>query len=359
MSPYTVNMASSETSFRFPRLAVLLLSVCVGFVPGCGLAADALLDVIDDEINGGGDNPSPLPVDNTPDGPAGDVVVEVDLADGERRVVGAPFDDPGTGAADSGNDRMIVWDRDDEALYAVELTSGTRDLVSGADLGSGPRLTAVSALAAGAPGSLFLLRTGLNGPQVVLVDLSNGERTAVSGLLVGSGPMLDAPATLTYVSADNSLLVWDNDPGELLSIETGTGIRSIVADDDEGSGPTPSDVRGAALDAASDILFIVRPTALLRIDLKSGNRSAVSNDSTGSGAPIQAGIALALDETGGIAFVLQTLPAPGQLLAVDLENGDRTVISGTSRGDGPMLAYPNSISRVSANRVVVLNRTDP
>ena len=52
----------------------------------------------------------------------------------------------------------------------------------------------------------------------------------------------------------------DNDPGELLSIDTGTGVRSIVADDDEGSGPTPSDVRGAALDTDSNILFILRPT---------------------------------------------------------------------------------------------------
>ena len=268
MSCSTVSLASSESSFRFPRLATLLLSMCIGFVPGCGLAADALLNVIDDEINGGGNSPEPVPVDNTPDGPAGDVVVEVDLADGERRVVGAPFDNPGAGAANAGNDSMIVWDRDEEALYAVELTSGTRDLVSGAGLGSGPKLTAVSVLAAGAHGSLYLLRDGPNGPQVVLVDLSNGDRTPVSDLLVGSGPMLDAPATLTYVSADNSLLVWDNDPGELLSIDTGTGVRSIVADDDEGSGPTPSDVRGAALDTDSDILFILRPTVLLKINLK-------------------------------------------------------------------------------------------
>ena len=248
MNVSSVNPASSESSLRFPRLGVWLLSLCIGFVPGCGFAADALLDAIDDELNG--DDPKPAPVDNTPDGPAGDTVVEVDLADGERRVVGAPFDDPGTGVGDGANDRMLVWDRDDLAVYAVDLASGTRDLISGASEGSGPDLESVSALALGAPGSLFVLHTGTNGPEVLLIDLSNGDRTAVSGLLVGSGPSLDAPASLSYVSADNSLLVWDNDPGELLAINTSTGVRTVVASASVGSGSTPVDVTGAAVDEA-------------------------------------------------------------------------------------------------------------
>ncbi len=66
-----------------------------------------------------------------------------------------------------------------------------------------------------------------NSDALIAIDLGNGARTIVSDDNTGSGPNLDFPVGIALDSANNRALVVDNTLGALIAIELGSGERAV------------------------------------------------------------------------------------------------------------------------------------
>jgi len=191
---------------------------------------------------------------------------------------------------------------------------------------------------------------------LVRVDLSSGQRSLISG--TGTGYI--APTGLTVDAANNRALLVDAGLDALLAVDLATGNRIVLSDDSEGIGTGqgmvgPGDV---AYDAPNNRAFVAdqQLDAVLAIDLNNGNRTIVSDATTGTGPALANPRDLVFDAPNNRLLLADgTLDA---ILAVDVASGDRVVLSDPNTGTGTVLGTPENIALDSANnRVLVSDQT--
>jgi hypothetical protein len=281
---------------------------------------------------------------------------------------------PGAVAIDSTNNRGYVADRD--TLQSVDPETGERRLVSGPTRGQGPAFSnAISMIVDTGNHRAFI---GAAGATLVTVDLESGDRRVSAALNGGTDGVLSlslAPAGRVLVTSDiiswfdpatgNSTrlspkpavkltndptwpttirsIVWRNSPEQAYVATTGgafalystnltTGASTLVADATHGSGPTPTVVSSLSIDPSADLAYIAGylegyEMAIVRVDLHTGDRALITHQSRGTGPNFQTQIAL--DTARGRLIT----PFLDGVLAVNLETGDRTVISNNQIGD--------------------------
>ena len=250
------------------------------------------------------------------------------LVSGPERGGGAPFVDLVDVVVSPAN-RFTVLDAGLPGLVGVDRVSGGRTLISGEGRGAGPAFSRPRALF----GDSFVMESPLAGPGAILrVDPSTGERTVVSDPTHGSGPALIDPVAMDadprIVGPTTIASVLDAGLDQILSVDLTSGDRT--------SGPllpanigTPTDMvldfnRGRFLVTAAD------PPALVAI----GGPVTILSDATRGAGPLfgrPEALELVSSATLGtipstpIAFVLDSLR--GSILAVDLETGDRMILT--------------------------------
>lgn len=271
--------------------------------------------------------------------------------------------------------RLLVLDHRSLALFQVDPKSGDRRLLSGDGAGGGPPWLAPGDLAITADGRAFVLDTGpctlvevdprtgarsrfmdladltqegiwnplslsLGGPgellvtdltlsRVVAVDVATRTRKVVADPLVGAGPRLTG--ALDAVRAPDGALIVSSANGSLSRVAP-DGTRSVLSGREPGRGPVkllPTNaaiVRGRAVvcDPVGNRLLGGPAAAPLRLGEMSGERQ-------GTGPRLRRPHALEIAD--GAAIVLDR---SGALMRVDVETGDRTLISGEGRGSGPL-----------------------
>ena len=157
-----------------------------------------------------------------------DVVFAFDLATGTRTVLSAASDGPGI--LDPSPDAVVaggvlLTPGDDGALVSVDLDSGARALVALGD-GVAPK---VEGLTVGPDGALWTHRRTLNNRvELWRTDLLSGDDQAVSDLST-TGPV---PVNLSVprIAPDGAyVLSSQSGRGTLLATDTATGVRLIVA----------------------------------------------------------------------------------------------------------------------------------
>ncbi len=229
---------------------------------------------------------------------------------------------------DASNGRALVADRDTTWLFAVDLATGDRTLLSGHVHGSGTRLIQ--------PGPIDLdparnrVYVSDFGQAVVAIDLASGDRATVTGAGVGSGPAIK-PNWIVFDPAADRLLVTDFETAALFAIDPVTGARALVSGPSRGNGPIFTGPRQIALDPLTGVLYLVDSLekALFAIDLSTGDRSIVSGGAAGAGVPFENPRLLIHDAGGARVLVMDS--EYDDLIAVDLGTGARTILA----GDGP------------------------
>ena len=416
---------------------------------------DRLLTVDLDNLAAGTTNnvsiASPVSIDLDPASPGRALVVdtvvgiealfEVDLADKSKRRV-ATFSDPKAVAFDpaGGSELAVLASKENvfsDNLFSVNVGNGSKTLLSGLDeeetmigtgsrltrisdmlfdpsdanrlwvtdsnngavfvvnLGSGDRITLGSRLGSGpdflAPAAVTLLPNADTGQPmlVVLDDIRNdgsneiygvnltpgdtfGDRVTLSGFdadnpnqVRGQGPQLLVARDLVADTANNRLLVADASANTVVAVDPESGDRSTLSGDDVGEGPTFDNIRALAVDAANNRLLVAQRGGLVAVDLDSGDRTLISTGDgsgetdIGTGPAIRAPISVALDDQNNRLLVLlfniddEEL---GSLISVDLSSGDRSVISDPATGSGNILRIPVSVALDAANnRALVLD----
>ncbi len=260
------------------------------------------------------------------------------------RGTGADFDSIEDLVVDASASRALVLDWGQDTLVAVDLSSGNRTVAS-ASSGSGAA-TAFSlgfGVALDAVGNrAFVTSRGNN--SVVAVDLSTGARSVASSASVGTGPSFVNPLGIAYdavtVPASPRLLVADAGLGAIVAVDLATGNRTLMSS----SSPTGSGVAfdqpvQVKLDAGSSRLLVldgsVNRNALVAVNLVNGNRTVLADSATGTGALVNAPLALAFNAATARAYVAAY--TGGEVSEVDLGTLGRSLLASANLGTGTKL----------------------
>ena len=313
-------------------------------------------------------------------------VFRIDAATGNRHVLSS--DSVGTGPpfrsaealAVEPEGSVVVTDAASGALIRVNSITGDRTFLSGGPIGTGPPLACPVGLAIEPTGTLVLPAACPAG--IIRVDTNTGDRAIVSDASTGSGPPFDSPTDIA-VEASGALLVTDY--MTVKRVDPSTGARTTLSDRSRLRHPVSVAVEagGTALvgdhgreqpviGMASVYLF----SGLSRLDLRTGRSSVVSGGGLlsrrrGSGPGFllggigriwiePAGSVLAVNYGTGLVHVDPTsghrtlagslydgfagfdlagaavaFDRTGNLVRLD-PSGDRVILSGYSRGSGPL-----------------------
>lgn len=299
-----------------------------------------------------------------------DALVAVSYATGERTIVsddatgmGPQLQDPAAAALDTENNRVLVVDG--PALLAVDLATGDRTVLADAATGTGDPLFDPFELALDVAGNRALvLDVDDTDPQnpvhtLFAVDLATGDRTVIARTGDGAAPDLFSPTALALDAAGNRALLAFTDTTDganivraILAIALdpeNLGTRTVIstnASTDQGrllGNPvsmvvdhTATPARLLVVDATSD--------AVLGVALDTGNRTVVAEDRVTPGQDFSVPDAIALDQAeGGPARALVIDSGLDMVIAVALDDGTRTVISGFGIGEGELMGQPTAV----------------
>jgi DNA-binding beta-propeller fold protein YncE len=215
---------------------------------------------------------------------------------------------------------------DASSLLEVDLASGDRTLVSGDGVGSGPNFEVIRGIAIDEERGVALVVDGFNDESALhSVDLATGDRTEVSGPNRGNGDLFACPEDLVLDPDGLSVYVVDDCLEALIRVDRVSGDREVVSGGAIGSGPSLGFVRpGLSLDADGRHAFVTDfELGIVRVDLVTGDRVVVSGPGVGQGSPIESHGEF--DPVRGRFFARAKNAV--SILAIDLESGDRVMIS--------------------------------
>jgi len=243
------------------------------------------------------------------------------------------------------------------AVLLVDHITGGRTIISDENTGAGPDLRYPSSIAVTADGDFVVIDDDLSGSDVVvLIDHITGDRTIISDDNTGSGPDLISPRDIV-VATDGNFVVIDNDrsgSGAVVLINQITGNRTIISDNNTGSGPGFINPNGIAVTGDGD--FVVTETrlgAVVHVDRNTGDRTILSDENTGSGPILFTLNSIAMTTDGDFVVTDNSLQG---VMHIDHITGDRTILSDESTGSGPDFGAPTDIAVTTNGDIVVIDQ---
>ncbi len=254
-------------------------------------------------------------------------------------------------------------DREQDAIFAVDLASGDRSVLSSSYVGSGSFETDTMAFAGIAydPANNRVLATNPAYANVIGTDLGSADRVVVSSGTVGTGPL---PGSLRRPDIDgdaNRLIIPEGSTpaaARLVAMDLDTGNRTVVSDNAGiGAGPAFGALSDVAVDPTGNRAIVLTSSlGLFEVDLLTGDRSIVSDSVTGAGPLWAFPDSVDIDTTANLAYVADD--GDTVIYRVNLTTGDRTVLSDNAgTGSGPSITFPNDLALdLPGNRALILNR---
>lgn len=187
---------------------------------------------------------------------------------------------------------------------------------------------------------------------VMEVDKVTGERTTLFGSNVGDGAFLFRPSVLAldtqgqkaYVALDDEIIEVDikNGSRRVLSGLTGSPLTT------HGDGPYMDIIESIVIDKTNErlIVSIIGNDAVITVDLETGNREYLAssrglNPLVGEGIIIPAVVDMVLDNQSDMLVAVDI--TSNALFTIDLDNGDRTILSGEELGSGDLFVDPMAV----------------
>ena len=183
--------------------------------------------------------------------------------------------------------QLIVGDQPSATIFRVDPNSGDRAVVSGPDRGDGPPFTGrIKQFALEADGNLLLVvgsvSQGGEG-RIFRIDPNSGDRAVVSGPEMGEGPRLMDPEGIV-LSTLNTIFVTDIGQAAVIRVDPLSGDRTIISSPFMGGGELPDIPSGLAFNTLDQLLVADR-TVIYRIDISTGDRTVISAPIIGQGEP--------------------------------------------------------------------------
>ena len=259
---------------------------------------------------------------------------KIDLTNGEHEVLSLDADAGDLSIAqirstgiDAQKNRLLVSDSSLDIIMAINLATGARTNVISNGVGEGRVMIAPRELALDEVNNrAYVADDGGNAPSFILsIDLETGNRTKVVTFehefnYYFDGMSLDSEANLLYTVINN----------ELISVNIDDGFTRVVSSRYIGLGALFSSLDGATLDTVNNriLTFAFAEEAILSIDTTTGDRSIIATSKSGmevgTGASIANTSALALDEKNQVIYVASQFDK--NIIKIDLATNERTVL---------------------------------
>jgi len=289
------------------------------------------------------------------------LVVDLTTMDAELgEVIGF---DPNAIDFDTARARLILWSFDD-ALAILPAGSNQGLVIPGefSDITAGnAREARIDAVSDRYIVNEFSVNFSSNATNALIqIDPDTGDRSVIFQDALGAGPKVRSSVDLDLHAASSALYLLDPGPQSLMRVDLASGDRSIVSGVGAGNGPSFTAVQALVLDPSGSLAYVLDQGAgggmVLAVDLNDGSRTIVSNALIGTGPDMPGSVAMAIDPDGTHLFVAdESLNA---VLRVDIATGDRTIISDESNLGDP-LVKPTGINFDStANRLLVTDEAD-
>lgn len=289
----------------------------------------------------------------------------IDLSTGDRTLL-SPSDEYPAFSFSSRNGVVLTQDNTtaymtdyvEESVYRVDLTTGDRELISGLSIGEGIAMEKPKGISIHETNNrLFVLNQ--TGHPVISIDLETGDRTPLGKLRTQNGPEFVSVRDLALDKKNNRLLVIADEGKAIFAVNLNTGARSIISSSEVGIGPQFNLGTKVALDSKAETLYVTDflLKRIFSVDLNTGNRTILSaspvspsNETIGDGEHFSKPFAITLDEANNRLLVSDFT----KIFSVDLETGNRSVISSDNIGAGTSLDTPDAMSLdLERNRLLV------
>ncbi len=227
------------------------------------------------------------------------------------------------------NNRVLVASTDGTVIE-VDLSTGVPNTIASATVGTGVALVAPFDISLSADGSKALIADA-GTPAIIAIDLSTLERSVASGANTGTGGDILLPEAIATDIDSNRSIVVDPILNALVTVEE-NGDRGILTSADVANGPAFIGPINIAYDATNDRMLVtdldtsvvnatdVNATAIISVDLDNGDRSILSDAGVGSGPEFESLVNL----TVGDNQVFVTDIDATSIFSVDLTTGNRT-----------------------------------
>lgn len=298
-----------------------------------------------------------------------------------------------------------IADRRQDAIYAVNIATGTRVILSQTGIGAGPDLGTVGDMCLDIENSL-LYAVDLISDSLISINLDTGDREVISGGMYGFGPDFARPWLVEYDKPNNRAFVYDSDQDAIFEVNLANGARSFISSISNGSGATFDSISdlewveaenslyaldltkeqvtkvdvttgnrstyysvpgyglgegfsnpvSIAIDGNTDKLFVSNysPAKVITLDVPTITRSPLSSADVGSGAQFVGAFSLDYDEANNQLFVIDWYQS--SLFSVDASNGDRQIIASDNIGVGVDIGITDDIVYDSVhNRAYIAN----
>ncbi len=238
-------------------------------------------------------------------------------------------------AFDAENNKAYISDENLPGVYVLNLSDNTSEEFSGPNVGTGSLfeddLEGGIALDA-ANNRLLVTDDGRN--AVIAVDLATGNRSDFS---VGNN--ISGPFGIAIDVANERALLVDTTLDGVLALSLADGTQTIISSEKSGAEVGTGDVsltspRDIAINSTGTLAYVVGTgaDAVVAIDLSNGNRSILSGSGTGTGTGFSSIRGITLDETGNRVLVSDAGSGFEGVISVDLTTGNRTELSGQNAG---------------------------
>ncbi|SEA21080.1 PKD domain-containing protein [Microbulbifer marinus] len=292
-------------------------------------------------------------------------LIEVNVADGSRSVLsqggtvgaGTGFENAYLSVTDFANGKAYVYDdRSPDYIYRVDLETGDRVVMPNS---VGPTMNLAKAMWLDKSNGKLLI-TGLvigeTDYVIVEVDVETGDKRALP--IVSGDVQLLSPIDIFRVAGDSDYTLTDSDSYDawnaVFQVVPDTGARTQVFRDEVGIGSIPRDLMGLALDFDNRIAYAAdyRADGVLAINMDNGDRTFVYGSGVGTGSALNNPSRLAYDKLTKKLYVWSV--DGGNIVQIDPETSVGTeFLSGAS---DPRVANISSMQIDSTAEVLYYSR---
>lgn len=268
-----------------------------------------------------------------------------------KRVV-TPYATPDAIAYHKHSGEALVVDSTEAVLFALDVETGERRVISSANVGEGPSLVYPVDVAVGPAGQVLVLDLGAR--AIFEVDLENGNRSVITSDAVGSGEPMPALAKALVWDPLSGIymLAIDTMPGALFRVGYATGSREKIT------------LSGATIDEGDEFYALgFDPYVSPRLILGTFNGGVYTVDPQNGvvhevrpGEPDSFGFLMIGDIEMSDADTI-VLAERFRLCAVRLSDGNVSDISyGSVRGEGPSFDRADAVTILPSGEYLVVDQ---
>lgn len=244
------------------------------------------------------------------------------------------------------NERLFCADGAADRVLEIDLTTGNKKTLSSETQNTKITLSYIKDITADSD-KLWLLDE--DSKRIIEVDTNSGERTVLSDTDGSYGMPFEYFNHIVTDKANNRLLVSDTKLNVIFSVGLTNGKRELFISNRHGHGismSTPKSLKHTGNNKA--LVLDSALEALIAIDMVTGNRNTISTagsegiEAIGDGPSIQDPISIEVNPAHTKAWI--SMRGKPDLLEIDLDTGNRTLLESTPEQNANTFKLPNGIS---------------